>query len=392
MNTQRSRLSWLVLSFLATFACVHCARAAVVGSVKGTNELYFNINPRSGNTNYMTIGDAGVVDGTAAIWSWDAAGSLDGSFDRVGSWYSVGSGAWVRNFTGINVGGTNIFNTIIVTNLTVTTNLYLTTNTFIVIGGNTNQAGLWTDFGTFIAPTAATNVTHVGTDGYIHIAGPTFSELQLDGPTLGSMIDIYSDDSQRYVHLQTHLNGIMLEAVMEPTLIEGGGTVPGSGGYWFGTETVYTNTPIFALYNGTNAIVTGQPSLTFGPTAGMNFGAGGTNRFYLSGSNQLIYSNGVPVFRVLEGVASAEIGVQSSIPYVSGTSYLELIGGAANLTLDGVVTPKALYGSVPIALGQLAYPMHSAFFTNSDSIHLGTNILGYSGNNLTWNGVNITVP
>lgn len=134
MNTQRSRLSWLILSFLATFACLHCARAAVVGAVKGTNELYFNVNPRSANTNYFTIGDTGVVDGSAAVWVWDSTGTVDGSTNTLGSWYSVGSGAWVRNLKG---------------------------------GGDS----LWRDFGTFLAPAGATNSFQLYTNGQFSVAG-----------------------------------------------------------------------------------------------------------------------------------------------------------------------------------------------------------------------------
>lgn len=344
MNTQRSRLSWLILSFLATLACVHCARAAVVGSVKGTNELYFNINPRSGNTNYMTIGDAGVVDGTAAIWSWDAAGSLDGSFDRVGSWYSVGSGAWVRNFTGINVGGTNIFNTIITTNLTVTTNLYITTNTFVIIGGDTNRVGLWTDFTTFIAPTFATNnyqITSTGVDGINDLfitstqnpanssqaSGTTESLNETNVVTLSATVVSNSVPSviKWIVDPGNVLSGgRLLQAFtfenvevgrFEPSVDDGAGAVAWS----FDTVNPLATGNVAAFKNdGTNVVA-------IGPLAQINFGEGGTNVLSRSGSatSHLLYTNGyegIIDFQGLQPGIQAGVGVDAAGRAVLRTS------------------------------------------------------------------------
>lgn len=140
--------------------------------------------------------------------------------------------------------------------------------------------GGWTNVGGSFTP-----------DGYLHIHGPTFSEVQLDGATLGSMIDLYNDDGQSYIHFQSPLNTFMRTAILEPTQAENS---PGSSSpYWFSSVNTYTNNPIFALYNGTNAALLQIPTLSFGPDPRITWGAG-TNVLFLRDSTtekHLAYTN-----------------------------------------------------------------------------------------------------
>lgn len=107
-------------------------------------------------------------------------------------------------------------------------------------------------------------VHSLGPDGYLHVHGLTYSELQLDSPSAGNFIDIYSDDGQQSFVIQNTNNLATTGQLtgIQPTI--GDGATP----YFYDTFVNHTSGQIATFQNfGTNvftinfdgSITTGNP-------------------------------------------------------------------------------------------------------------------------------------
>lgn len=85
-----------------------------------TNELVM-LNPYTINTNTFVVSEGAVGDTTATVWTFVNGDATGPDATHLAPTLYPAAGRWVKNAGGS--GGTNIFNTIIVTNLTVISNL-----------------------------------------------------------------------------------------------------------------------------------------------------------------------------------------------------------------------------------------------------------------------------
>jgi hypothetical protein len=134
-------IGWLVMSLVS--------EAATMQTASTTNDLVL-LNPYSINTNVFTVSDGGTgPDGTSTVWTFILGDASAVNSTNLAPTLYPTSGRWKKNLqSGI---GTNVFNTLVVTNLTVITNLSITTNTY-VIDNNTNTVGLWIETNSTLRP------------------------------------------------------------------------------------------------------------------------------------------------------------------------------------------------------------------------------------------------
>lgn len=120
----RIALVWLILAFTGW---VH---AAIVGSVNSTNELVL-LNPNTVNTNYMTVTDGTIGDGTSALWTYDLVSVAAQDASHLKPLFY--NGRWIKN---LMAGGTNTSTLVASTNYNIVAGTNIIVDTVITSGTN----------------------------------------------------------------------------------------------------------------------------------------------------------------------------------------------------------------------------------------------------------------
>jgi len=341
-------------------------------------KLFFS-NP--GVTNYATPSFTLYSDS-----GWTGAGTKFLSDDGT---YKAGGGG---------PGITNIFDTIIVTNL------YITTNTFIVNNGGTNAVGLWEITNQVLRPVPYTNFPvgfeRVGTDNRMTLLSPdlTTTSIRLtaddSGATgIGSVGPISIFSATYNVNFQTGYvypigaNDLGQEAfpwanlrLNQTNFIEG--FYDGLSGNYSRLAISHGGTNIHINIDSQSAGIAGIPRdiwLEFNGTEAYKFQ----------------YDANYPSMVVVDP-STFEAGYFGLTPGSAGT-YAQVQGPSGTVLGWGLSDQIAFSSTnaVPATgryynFGSPAAPMGSLAVTNR--IYFGTNILDYTGTSLRWNGTVITVP
>lgn len=120
----RYALVWLILAFTGW---VH---AATVNSVNTTNDLVL-LNPNTVNTNYITVTDGTIGDGTSALWTYDLASVAAQDASHLKPLFY--NGRWIKN---LMAGGTNTSTLVASTNYNVVAGTNIIVDTVITSGTN----------------------------------------------------------------------------------------------------------------------------------------------------------------------------------------------------------------------------------------------------------------